>query len=60
MKATPRDSKVVVLEIGAGTGVPTIRWTSEQVTRRFPQALLIRYIVLHSDHASTRTCATAV
>ena len=30
------------MEIGAGTAVPTIRWTSEMLIQEFPQGKLIR------------------
>lgn len=34
--------RAVVLEIGAGTAIPTIRATSERLGRRFPQITVIR------------------
>ena len=35
------DARLVIVEIGAGTAVPTVRMTSEQLARR-PGATLIR------------------
>lgn len=38
----PALARVVVIEIGAGTGVPTVRYTSECVLSRFRNATLLR------------------
>lgn len=41
--AEDRDSKIVVLEIGAGFNTPSVvRWPSDQITRALPAARLVR------------------
>ncbi len=35
-------SKVVVVEIGAGKGVPTVRREGESVAKKFAQSMLVR------------------
>ncbi|NNE92937.1 MAG: NAD-dependent protein deacetylase [Verrucomicrobiales bacterium] len=37
-----RDSRLVILEFGAGTGIPTVRYQSEQVVSACPNATLVR------------------
>lgn len=39
---TSEQSGVLVIEIGAGTAVPTVRATSEQLVRNRPDSFLIR------------------
>jgi len=41
-ESLPASAKVVVVEVGAGKAVPTVRYTSESVLERFPSARLIR------------------
>ena len=36
------DSKLAIIELGAGTAVPTVRYQCEQIARRFDQATHIR------------------
>ncbi|CAJ1383520.1 unnamed protein product [Effrenium voratum] len=38
----PPEAKLVIVEVGAGKAVPTIRSTSETTLRKFPQASLVR------------------
>jgi len=45
----PGDAQVVVIEVGAGTAVPTVRRTSEYFVREFPQSTLVR-INLDQSH----------
>ncbi len=40
--ASLQNRNVVVLEVGAGTGIPTVRRKSGEITRRIPGAKLIR------------------
>lgn len=42
VSALPRDAKVVVVEVGAGHAVPTVRRRSEGILRAFKKATLIR------------------
>ena len=41
--AERRESRIVILEIGAGKAVPTVRMFSEEVCRQSPEATLIRF-----------------
>jgi NAD-dependent SIR2 family protein deacetylase len=41
-KVDRADARLVVIEMGAGTAVPTVRMTSERVVRRHEKATLIR------------------
>mmetsp|Transcript_3962 Transcript_3962/g.15266 ORF Transcript_3962/g.15266 Transcript_3962/m.15266 type:complete len:121 (+) Transcript_3962:281-643(+) len=38
----PRECRLVIVEIGAGHAVPTIRMRSEETAHRFPSSVLIR------------------
>jgi hypothetical protein len=40
--ALPRDARVVVIEIGAGCAIPTVRNASENILDDFPRATLLR------------------
>jgi len=42
VQSLPRDSRVVVIEIGAGLAVPTVRHTSESLLDMFSNAQLLR------------------
>ena len=42
VRAWPADAKVVVIEVGAGLAVPTVRFASERVLDDFPRATLLR------------------
>lgn len=42
LKALPKDAKLVIVECGAGTAVPSVRWGSEKALARFPRATLLR------------------
>lgn len=41
--AERRESRIVILEFGAGKAVPTVRMFSEEVCRQSPEATLIRF-----------------
>ena len=41
-QALPRSTRVVVVEIGAGTAIPTVRNESESLLDDFPNAVLLR------------------
>jgi NAD-dependent SIR2 family protein deacetylase len=49
LKAIPDDAHVVILEVGAGRGIPTIRRESEQVLKRFANGTLLRVNVGEPD-----------
>lgn len=38
----PKETRLVVVEVGAGKAIPTIRYIAQEVTKDFPQATLIR------------------
>lgn len=40
--ALPPEARVVIIEAGAGTTIPTIRDTAEETVRGFPNAMLVR------------------
>ena len=42
VEAWPKDTRVVVVEIGAGLAIPTVRHASENVLDMFPNATLLR------------------
>jgi hypothetical protein len=42
LKSLPSDCKIVVIEVGAGLAVPTIRMTSEETVRKYANGHLIR------------------
>ena len=42
LASLPTDCRMVVLEIGAGLAVPSVRYTSEAVLDEFPRATLLR------------------
>ncbi|MDP2340013.1 MAG: Sir2 family NAD-dependent protein deacetylase [Deltaproteobacteria bacterium] len=42
LESLDRECRVVVVEAGAGSAVPTVRGFSEQMLRRFPRARLVR------------------
>eukprot|EP01122_Echinamoeba_exundans_P016166 TRINITY_DN8108_c0_g1_i1.p1 TRINITY_DN8108_c0_g1~~TRINITY_DN8108_c0_g1_i1.p1 ORF type:complete len:301 (+),score=28.02 TRINITY_DN8108_c0_g1_i1:3-905(+) len=42
-------TKLLIVEIGAGTAIPTIRMTSERLARNFKQSLLVRINPTDSD-----------
>merc|ERR1712072_1001408 len=48
-ESLPEDTRLVVVEVGAGKAIPTIRYAAEEATRNFPQATLIRINLDDSD-----------
>jgi len=42
LSSIPKDARLVIVEVGAGTAVSTIRRLSESTAQRFPQSALIR------------------
>merc|ERR1711939_446212 len=51
----PEDVHLVVVEVGAGKTIPTIRCTAEEVAQSFPNATLIRINMDDSDIPSDFT-----
>jgi NAD-dependent SIR2 family protein deacetylase len=51
----PRSTKLVAIEIGAGKGVPTVRYTSENILNQFPNSYLIRINVDEPEGPSKQT-----
>jgi NAD-dependent SIR2 family protein deacetylase len=49
LKSSNQNSKIVILELGAGKAVPTVRMTSERILRQFPKSSLIRINVDESE-----------
>ena len=41
-QSLPRDARVVVIEVGAGMAIPTVRNMSENILDDFPNATLLR------------------
>ena len=42
LASLPKTTRVVVIEVGAGSGIPTIREASEKILRSFRNATLLR------------------
>lgn len=58
-RALPRDARVVVIEIGAGLAVPTVRAQSEGILDSFPRATLLRVNPAEPDGPRGRTVPIA-
>ncbi len=58
MAALPRTARVVIVEVGAGTAIPTVRHMSENVLDDFPNATLLR-INPAEPHGPERTIQIA-
>jgi len=48
-ESLPKETRLVIVEVGAGKAIPTIRYAAEAATRDFPQATLIRINLDDSD-----------
>merc|ERR1712178_20113 len=48
-ESLPKETRLVIVEVGAGKAIPTIRHAAEAAARDFPQATLIRINLDDSD-----------
>jgi hypothetical protein len=48
-ESLPKETRLVIVEVGAGKAIPRIRLAAEAATRDFPQATLIRINLDDSD-----------
>jgi hypothetical protein len=49
LASLPREARVVVVEVGAGCAIPTVRYASENILDEFPNAQLLRINPLEAD-----------
>ncbi len=56
LSTLPADASLAIIELGAGTAVPTVRWESEQLLQSFRNANLIR-INPREPEGPAGTCA---
>lgn len=56
----PKSARLVIVEVGAGLEVPTIRGISQRTLRQFPQGALVRINLDDSEVGSARSSQKAV